>query len=173
MDQPTKNTITQESYADNPAAKTTALKSDSEAEVTERQRMYESFFKDAMNRAKSNQEAQDKMILTISAALFGIMPFILEKLQPTCFNKVFIFIFLLSNTLCLISVILSFWFCAKGNMKDVKFAEKYYLQGKEKSFNKKSKWTKYGEKCNQLSLISIIIVFIVFAIMMGKYFINK
>ena len=141
--------------------------------MTERQKMYEIFFKDTMDRAKSNQEAQDKMILTISVALFGIMPFILDKLQSTPCNIFFVVALLVCNTLCIIAVALSFWFCAKGNVVDIKFAEEYYIQDKQESFNKKSKWTKVGEFANRSYLVLHTFSLFFLAIMLAFYFIDK
>lgn len=62
----------------------------------ERQRAYEQYVKEVNDRIKSNQESQDKMILTISVGLFGILSFFLEKMPATCIaNCMIVFLLIL------------------------------------------------------------------------------
>lgn len=138
------------------------------------QRLYEQFVNGANNIIKSNQESQDKMILTISVALFGLMPFLLEKLPNNdYFTNLFVIVLLVFNSLSLICVILSFWLSIKGTRKDISYAEEYYLKNKEKSFNKQSNYTKYGNKCNEFSLLFILVTLLTLAIILGRHFIVK
>lgn len=137
------------------------------------QKLYELCVKEANNRIKSNLESQDKMILTISVALFALMPFLLKELQNNCYNVFLVCLFLLCNSIALISVLFSFYLCAKGNEVDLQYAEEYYLQDKEESLNKKSCYTKCGEKCNAFSLIFIALTLIFLAIILAIYFITK
>lgn len=139
----------------------------------ENQRLYEQYVREANNRIKSNLEAQDKMILTISSALFALMPFLLKGLQYSCCTIALVCMFLVCNSLALISVLASFGLCAKGNETDIKYAEEYYLQDKEESLNKKSCYTKGGKICNTLSLIFIALTLIILAIILAVYFTLK
>ncbi|HIV48846.1 MAG TPA: hypothetical protein IAA33_03285 [Candidatus Helicobacter avicola] len=139
----------------------------------ERQRAYEQYVKEVNDRIKSNQESQDKMILTISVGLFGILSFFLEKMPATCIANCMIVFLLIFNTSTLISTLLSFYFCHKGNKADIEYAEKYYLESKEEYFDKQNCWTKSGEKCNSISLVFFIVTLIFYAIIMGYYFVNK
>lgn len=136
------------------------------------QRLYEQFVNGANNIIKSNQESQDKMILAISVALFGLMPFLLEKLPNNdSLTNVLVIVLLIFNSLSLVFVIFSFLLSIKGTQKDISYAEEYYLENKEKSFNKQSKYTKYGRKCNEFSLIAVLITLLSLAIILGRYFI--
>ncbi|ETD25634.1 hypothetical protein [Helicobacter canis] len=58
-------------------------------------------------------------------------------------------------------------------MEDVKFAEEYYLQNKQESFNKQSKYTQNGEKCNRYSLCLNVVSLTILAIILAIHFINK
>lgn len=139
----------------------------------ENQRLYEQYVRETNDRIKSNLEAQDKMILTISSALFALIPFLLKGLQSNCCTIALVCLFLICNSCALISVLASFGLCAKGNEIDIKYAEEYYLQDKEESLNKKSCYTKGGELCNMLSLIFIALTLIILATILAVYFILK
>ena len=138
-----------------------------------RQRLYKQYVKEANDRIKLNQESQDKMILTISVALFGLLPFILEKIPINYFTKFMIVILLVFNILALIAVLLSFYFCLKGNEKSIEYVEKYFLEKNEEYFNKKSCWDKIGQICNSASLMFFAITLIIYGIIMGVIFISK
>lgn len=139
----------------------------------ENQRLYEQYVKEANNNLKSNHESQDKMTLTMSVALFGLMPFLLKELQADLCIKILVFFLIMFNVFSLITVLLSFWLCAKGIEKDMKYIEEYYLEFKDESFFKQSCYTKSGKLCNTLSLIFIAITLTILAITLGVYFFSK
>lgn len=142
-------------------------------QIKENQRLYEKRIKDANNNLKSNDESRDKMILAISVALFGLMPFLLKELQADYYVKILVFILLMFNVFSLIAVLLSFWLCIKGIQKDTKYMGKYYLECKDEYFCKQSSYTKGAELCNTLSLIFIAVTLTTLAIILGVYFFNK
>ncbi|TLD95480.1 hypothetical protein LS71_008205 [Helicobacter jaachi] len=137
------------------------------------QKLYENYVNEVNNRIKTNQESQDKMILTISSALLALLPFVLEKLRLNYLTQTLVICLIVSNTISLIAVLLSFYFCTKGNKDDVKYAEEYYLQHKNDSLNKKSRWTNAGIFCNSVSLVMFAITLIIFATIVTIYFCNK
>lgn len=138
-----------------------------------RQKLYENYVNEVNNRIKTNQESQDKMILTISSALFGLLPFFIEKLQLKCWLGFFVGLLIFANIISLIAVLFSFYFCAKGNRADIDYAKEYYIEDKEDSLNKKSNMTKKGEICNEVSLFSFAVTLISFAIIIAVHFFNK
>ena len=139
----------------------------------ENQRLYyEQYVKEANSNLKSNHESQDKMILAISVAVFGLMS-LLKELQTDYCVKILIVLLLSFNVFSLISVLLSFWLCAKGIEEDKKYIEEYYLEFKDESFYKQSCYTKGGKLCNTLSLIFIAITLTILAIILGMYFFSK
>lgn len=128
------------------------------------QKEYDEYYKIQNERIKSNLESQDKMIISFSVAFFGLLPFILEKLFA---NKWLFYSLFFCNTFALMCVLASFWCCYKGNVKDLDFAREYYLENKEESFGKESKWTYIGKLMNFLSLISMLATFVIFAIILA------
>lgn len=138
-----------------------------------KQEFYEKYMKEINDRIKSNQEAQDKMILAVSVAFLGLMPFLLDKLPITCGTKILIILVLICNALSLITTLLSFYICSKGNKADIQYATEYYLNNKQDSLNKQSRWTKIGIYLNSCSLILFALFLILFVIILINYFINK
>ncbi len=137
------------------------------------QRYYEQYVEGVNDRIKSNQEAQDKMILTLSASLFGLLSVFLKEIPYSCFSMSIIVCLSILNFITLLSTLFSFYFCRKGNEKDMKYAYRYYIKGQEKFRNKKSFWSKTGDICNGVSLISFGLVLFVYAILIVYYFVNK
>lgn len=137
-----------------------------------------------------NQKAQDQMILVISAALFGLMPFLLDKLQIIpCFGLL-AFLLLLSNLVALISTLLSFHFCKKGAKEDFRLYKQQIHCIKELSKNasngsteaakiccnnktERSRDTLRGERCNMVSMVSMIITTILVFVVLTFYLSNK
>ncbi|EOI8655334.1 hypothetical protein ACMXEJ_001664 [Campylobacter jejuni] len=134
---------------------------------------YDQYVKEVNDRIKSNQEAQDKMILTISASLFGVLSIFLKEIPQSC-SSILIIIFLsILNFITLLSTLFSFYFCKKGNEEDAEYAYEYYINQKEEFYDKKSFFGKIGNICNGVSLISFGFVLFMYAILIVYYFINK
>ncbi|MBD5167446.1 MAG: hypothetical protein HDT11_00905 [Helicobacter sp.] len=106
---------------------------------------------------------QDKILLLVSSALFGLMTFLLENSQNSHY---FVKVLLILNALSLVSALLSFYY---GN-KDIEIgkenAKKYYLEEKKCFFNKKSCWFSVSKKLNAVSLWSLAAVIIALAILL-------
>lgn len=125
---------------------------------------YDEYYKIQTDRIKTNLESQDKMIVSFSVAFFGLLPFILEKLVA---NEWLFYSLFFCNTLALMSVLTSFWCCYKGNVKDLEFAGKYYLENRGEYYNKESAWTRIGKIMNLSSLIAMLATFAIFAIILS------
>ena len=138
-----------------------------------RKKLYEQYVREVNDRIKSNQEAQDKMILTLSASLFGLLSIFLKEVPNTCYTIVILFLLSGLTLITLTSTLLSFYFCKKGNIKDTHYAYKYYIEEQEKYFNKESLWSRIGNICNNVALISFALLLITYAIMIIYYFITK
>ncbi|EAH7585601.1 hypothetical protein [Campylobacter lari] len=134
---------------------------------------YRKYVEEANDRIKSNQEAQDKMILTLSASLFGLLSIFLKEIPYSCFSVLIIICLSILNFITLLSTLFSFYFCKKGNEKDINYAYEYYINQKEEFYDKKSFLGKIGDICNGVSLISFGLVLFAYAILIVYYFINK
>lgn len=110
------------------------------------------------------------MIISSCLALFGLMPFVIEKLIADRHLLIAMFI---CNTLTLTCVLISFYFCYKGNVEDLNFAEEYYMKKKEEFLNKQSYWTKLGEKFNFISMLFMTFTFTLFATICICSILNK
>ncbi|EAK9869581.1 hypothetical protein A0Z70_08365 [Campylobacter lari] len=134
---------------------------------------YRKYVEEANDRIKSNQEAQDKMILTLSASLFGLLSIFLKEIPYSCFSILIIICLSILNFITLSSTLFSFYFCKKGNEKDINYAYEYYMNQKEEFYDKKSFFGKIGDICNGVSLISFGLVLFMYTILIVYYFINK
>ena len=139
------------------------------------------------NCVMENQKAQDQSIFVIAAALFGLMPFLLDKFQNVPHSECLIFFVLLCNVAALISTLLSFGFCRKGAKEDFELRKQYIHRLKELSrtnpaeasrFYRNNKpeqscYTSLGMLCNVVSLASMIIVSVVIFFILVLYPSNK
>ncbi|RAX52031.1 hypothetical protein [Helicobacter sp. 10-6591] len=138
-----------------------------------RKKLYEQYVREANDRIKSNQEGQDKMILTLSASLFGLLSIFLKEVPNTCYAIVILFLLSGLTLITLTSTLFSFYCCKKGNIKDIHYAYKYYIEEKEKYFDKESLWSRIGNICNNVALISFTLLLIAYIVMVCYYFIIK
>ena len=113
------------------------------------------------------------MILTLSASLFGLLSIFLKEVPNTCCAIVILFLLSGLTLITLISTLFSFYFCKKGNIKDTHYAYKYYMEKQEKYFNKESLWSRIGNICNNVALISFALLLITYVVMVCYYFIIK
>ena len=142
--------------------------------------------KEINNCIMENQKVQDQMIFVVSAALFGLMPFLLDKLHTIPYSGLLAFLLLLSNEIALISALLSFHFCRKGAEEELELCEQQerckepFQNGSvEASANYcnnkagRSCWTLAGIACNTISWVSMMIVTILVFSVLSLYLLSK
>lgn len=125
---------------------------------------YEQYVKKANERAYVNQNAQDKTILLTSLVVLGIIVIAFDHLFVYPKLKFYYITFIISDILALMSIILSYVFCYKGNIKDIYYAERYYLHNDISCFNRQSIHSKIGEWLNVFALLSILTTLLLFSI---------
>ena len=115
-----------------------------------------------------NIELQNKIVLTISAALFGIIMTSVDKIMPlissTACLKYLFFGLIFFNALVIGSVLASIHCANKGINIAIKKAEKYYLNIGEMKENKKMKEDKYSKMATKLRFLCTILICIIMAI---------
>ena len=134
-----------------------------------------------------NQKAQDQMIFTVSAALFALMPFLLDKVQAIPYFECLILFLLIFNFAAIISTLLSFEFCKKGIKENFEIRKQRVRCCKELIQNnsieafenhcndkpERSCWAWVGMICNMVSLASMIMVTILVFSVLLLYLSNK
>ena len=106
----------------------------------ENKRIYEKFRENLLEASLSNSNNYDKAILTLSSAALGLSLTFIKDIVP--FKDIINYwtlvlswvFFLISIVVTIISFILSQW----AIKRQLKYAEEYYLNGKENFFNKKN-----------------------------------
>lgn len=116
-----------------------------EKEIEERKRIYESLRDHISKSQLSNSENFDKEILTLASAFLGASLSFINKIVPL--NKSWYFwqlsmgyTFLL---LAIISTIISFLVSQCGLKLQLNYAENYYLKFREEYLTKKNKWAAF------------------------------
>ena len=132
----------------------------------QRQKSIENYYKEQNDRIKANEEAQDKMIITLSVALFGLLSFFYDKLLNNEDLKCLLIALVVFDVLSLIFTLSSFICCGKGNKKDLEYARKYYEDDDKEYKDKQSWWTTVGSCFNLGSLVMMVITLVLFATML-------
>ncbi|MDE7447891.1 MAG: hypothetical protein K2M51_02460 [Helicobacter sp.] len=148
------------------------LPQESQNENSDGQRMYNDYVKEVNIRLKSNQEAQDKMVLTISVAFLGLWQFLIEKL-PLDINSYIVLFFLISNALMIVCTTLSFVLGNIGMQEDMKFVKAYYETKNKKWLKKETCYTKVARRCNYISAIFLVVAGICFSRMLWITFLIR
>ncbi|EAJ3619867.1 hypothetical protein BFM53_03990 [Campylobacter coli] len=121
-----------------------------------------------------NNELQNKVVLTISTALFGIIITSLDKIIPlmlsiACLKYLFIGL-IISNALVIVSIFASIYYANKGIDISIKNAKAYYLNRGEM---KEDKYSKLATKLRYLYIIFICIVIAIFVIILTIILLSK
>ncbi|HED6686377.1 TPA: hypothetical protein ACOS47_001669 [Campylobacter jejuni] len=121
-----------------------------------------------------NNELQNKVVMTISTALFGIIITSLDKIIPlmssiTCLKYLFIGL-IIFNALVIVSIFASIHYANKGIDISIKNAETYYLNTGEM---KEDKYSKLATKLRYLYIIFICIVITIFVIILTIILLSK
>ena len=113
-----------------------------------------------------NAEWQDKFILTISSALFGLLFANFSKLPD---NMLFV-VLVVNNGLTLMGTLLSYSFAICGILRKKSFAMQYYIYGRFEYRNKENLCGKVAEYCSLLSIITtcLTILFLVIMLILQK-----
>ena len=119
-------------------------------EAAKDKEIYENLRNELLRRDLSNTENYDKSILTLSSAALGlsiasinsIIP--LDTAKEICLLKLG-WVLLLTST---ISSLAAYLISNKGISKQIGYAEKYYLDGDEKYFDKPNIYTKINYALN-------------------------
>lgn len=131
-------------------------------------------FRDEINDSiKNNQKARDQMILAISVALFGLMSFLMDKLQTTCCFQVLVFLLLVFNLVSLLATLLSFHCSEKGSIEDFRLYEQQIECNKYCSQHRYSRWTLAGRLCNKISSICMALTLVFLAMTLFLHFSTK
>ena len=130
----------------------------------QRRELYNNFVRKSDKRTTLNLKTQNKILLLVSSALFGLITFLLEKSQGnSCLTWLIV-----SNALSLVFALLSLYCGNKDIEMGIEYAKKYYLEEKECFFNKKSWWFHAAKILNTLSLLSLAAAIIALAILLGS-----
>lgn len=116
-------------------------------------RTYSETRKDLLTRLLSNSEAYDKAILSLSSALLGVsLAFIKDivHLGQACHKELLYFSWYLFAAAIIITLI-SFIMSNLGIKKQLKYAEKYYLEGESEYLKKLNIYARLTEVVNILS----------------------
>ncbi|EAL8577321.1 hypothetical protein DYR41_08130 [Campylobacter jejuni] len=121
-----------------------------------------------------NNELQNKVVMTISTALFGIIITSLDKIIPLmssiiCLKYLFISL-IIFNALVIVSIFASIHYANKGIDISIKNAETYYLNTGEM---KEDKCSKLATKLRYLYIIFICIVITIFVIILTIILFSK
>lgn len=121
-----------------------------------------------------NNELQNKIVLTISTALFGIIITSLDKIIPLMLSIIYLkYLFIaliIFNTFVIFSIFASIYYANKGIDISVKNAETYYLNTGEM---KEDKYSKFATKLRYLYIIFICIVIAIFVIILTIVLLSK
>lgn len=119
---------------------------------------------DNLNKlTEKNTEWQNKFILTISSALFGLL-FANLKILPS--NSMLFYILVINNGLTLIGTLLSYSFAILGINKRKFFSLKYHIYHQFEYRNKETRCGKFAEYLNLLSIITTCLTIVYLAIIL-------
>jgi hypothetical protein len=142
------------------------IKTEIKAEVfipdEDRKKIYSETIKDLLTRELSNSEAFDKAILSLSSALLGIsLAFIKDIIQAgaTC-NKEYLYYSWYLFAAAIVLTLISFMMSNLGIKRHLKYAQRYYLEGKAEYLEKRSIYARLTDFANILSGISFILAII-------------
>lgn len=128
---------------------------------------YESYCKELRDK---NIALQDKIVITISSALFGIIITSLDKLLPLfdTFKKLNCFFILLVvvNALTICFFLVSIHFAKKGLKNSIDNARINYREKGEIGEIKVNQYTKYARRFQNIYLLLFAAVNVIFAIML-------
>ncbi|EAK8709609.1 hypothetical protein ACPES9_001671 [Campylobacter jejuni] len=135
---------------------------------------YIEYFNRCEEIKNKNNELQNKVVLTISTALFGIIITSLDKIIPLissviCLKYLFI-VLIIFNALVIVSIFASIYYANKGIDIASKNAEAYYLNTGE---IKEDKCSKLATKLRYLYVIFICIVVTIFVIILTIILLSK
>lgn len=127
---------------------------------------YESYCKELRDK---NIALQDKIVITISSALFGIIITSLDKLLPlfdTFKLNCFLIPLVVANALTICFFLVSIHFAKEGLKNSIDNAKINYREKGEIGEIKVNQYTKYAELFQNIYLFLFGIVIIIFAIML-------
>lgn len=125
-------------------------------------KIYEKLRENLLEASLSNSNNYDKAILTLSSAALGLSLSFIKDIVPI--NDIIKYeilelswcFFLISIVITIASFVLSQW----GIKRQLKYAEEYYLNGKEKYYNKKNIYKILTTIFNHLSGVFFILALI-------------
>jgi hypothetical protein len=142
------------------------IKTESNAEVfipdEERKKIYSKTRKELLARELSNSEAFDKAILSLSSALLGIsLAFIKDIIRAgAACNKEFLYYSWYLFASAIILTLISFMMSNLGIKRQLKYAQRYYLDGKAEYLKKSNIYARLTDFANILSGISFILAIV-------------
>lgn len=145
----------------------------SEEEMKTRFDEYKKYIDKCDEVKAKNIELQNKIVMTISTALFGIIITSLDKIMPllytTCLKVLFICL-VIFNLLTIFFIFISIYFANKSIGIHINDALKHYIYAEE---YKEDKYGKLAKKFRHWYVIFICIVIIIFAIMLISILFSK
>ena len=125
-------------------------------------RIYSETRKDLLIRQLSNSEAYDKAILSLSSALLGIsLAFIKDIIRSgAACHKEFLYYSWYLFALSIVLTLISFMMSNLGIKRQLKYAQRYYLEGKAEYLKKRSIYARLTDFANILSGISFILAIV-------------
>jgi len=125
----------------------------------ERKKIYSETRKELLARELSNSEAFDKAILSLSSALLGIsLAFIKDIIRAgAACNKEFLYYSWYLFASAIVLTLISFMMSNLGIKRQLKYAQRYYLDGKAEYLKKSNIYARLTDLANILSGISFIL----------------
>jgi hypothetical protein len=125
-------------------------------------RIYSETRRDLLTRELSNSEAYDKAIISLSSALLGIsLAFIKDIIRSgAACNKEFLYYSWYLFASAIVLTIISFIMSNLGIKRQLKYAQRYYLEGKAEYLKKSNIFAKLTDLTNILAGISFVLAIV-------------
>lgn len=124
---------------------------------------------------EKNIDSENKVILSISSALFGLLLAMSDKFSTSCVKNLLV-ILIISNTLTIIITLISFSFGNKTIDEKMDYVSKFIMQEKdinEYDYKHKGKWENITKYTNKAYLITFCITMFALSFVMMEILILK